>query len=96
MQTWATRPSIRTIFPSQSSGELNVGGDYTQTDAGRLQIEISGPAQGTGYDLLSVGGTATLGGTLEVIVDGYSPSLGEEFVFLTADNWIFGELEDWF
>ncbi len=45
------------------TGQLNVGGDYTQTPTGRLDLNIAGTDQ---YSQLNVGGTAYLDGTLAV------------------------------
>jgi hypothetical protein len=71
-------------------GELDISGDYQQTASGVLNIELGGNAPGTTYDLVTVtaggaGGVATLGGTLNVILtNGFSPTNGATFTFLTA------------
>ena len=51
---------------------------------GTLVIEIGGDTPGAGYDQVRVSGTATLGGTLEVVlINSFEPSLGDTFDFLT-------------
>jgi len=49
-----------------SIGTLTVGGNYTQASSGTLSIEVTP----TGASLLKVGGTAQLGGTLNLVLDG--------------------------
>jgi hypothetical protein len=67
-----------------SSGRLTVTGDYTQTAAGVLNIEIGGAAPGMGYDQLVVNGAGTLDGTLNVSrIRGYTPASGTQFQILT-------------
>jgi len=75
-----------TVAPGNSPGTLTIAGDYTQEDS-RLSIDIAGLASGAQHDLLTVGGTATLQGELEIsLLDGYVPSLGDSFDILTALN----------
>ena len=76
--------TLGTVLPGQSPGTLNISGDYTQNGNGKLSIEIAGLAQGSEYDLLAVSGNALLGGTLEVTLNGYTPTDGNEFTILTA------------
>jgi hypothetical protein len=73
-----------TMAPGLSTGELNIGGDYVQTASGTLEIEITSNGPG-GFDVLTVGGTATLAGTIAVeAIDGYAPAVGDTFEVLTA------------
>jgi hypothetical protein len=62
--------------------------------AGTLEIEIGGTLPGSGYDQLNHsigGGMALLGGTLEVSLwGGFTPALGDEFEFLTANGGVSG------
>jgi hypothetical protein len=46
-------------------GTLTIAGNYTQPSAGRLEIEIAGPAAGQ-YDRLAVQSAANLNGELEI------------------------------
>jgi hypothetical protein len=69
-------------FPSV----LTIVGDYTQTAAGVLviEIEISGPGVRTDADQLNITGQATLDGTLTVrLLTAILPPSGESFVILT-------------
>ncbi len=70
-------------------GSLAIQGDYTQTADGTLAMEIGGTDPGTGYDYLSVSGTATLDGTLEVsVLDGFFAQPGDTFTLVN-----FGQLQ---
>jgi hypothetical protein len=65
-------------------GSLAIRGDYTQTANGTLALKIGGTDQGTGYDYLSVSGTAVLDGTLEVsVLDGFFVQPGDTFTLVT-------------
>lgn len=66
-----------------SPGRMVVSGDYTQGPGGTLRIQIDGPDQGSSYDWLLVGGTAYLGGQLDLVF-GYVPASGQSFDFITA------------
>ncbi|MDQ1591371.1 MAG: hypothetical protein QOG71_1998, partial [Pyrinomonadaceae bacterium] len=66
-----------------SAGVINITGNYTQTAAATLAIEIGGTTAGTQYDQLSVTGTATLGGTLSTtLTNGFAPNVADQFVVL--------------
>ena len=68
--------------PGSSVGTLHVGGSYTQTAAGNLNIELASLAS---YDKLILGGTATLAGTLSVsLTNGFVPQAGNMFDIVTA------------
>jgi hypothetical protein len=74
-----------TLAPGNSPGILTINGDYTQTSTGHLEIEVGGLTPGTQHDQVIVTGTATLGGTYEFpIINGFTPQLNDEIVFLTA------------
>ena len=79
-----------TISPGLPLGELDISGNYQQTASGNLNIELGGYLPATGFDLVTVtaggaGGVATLGGTLNVtLTNGFSPTNGATFTFLTA------------
>ena len=67
------------ISPGHSPGVLGVTGNFTQTYHGRLVVENGGssPAQ---FDQFQVGGSAKLGGILEVrLTDGYLPEAQDTF-----------------
>ncbi len=64
-------------------GTLGVTGTYQQSAAGRLIVTVSCG----GADRLSVSGAATLGGTLEVVVDNASPPFaGQQYTVLSASS----------
>lgn len=65
------------------AGSLTVFGNYTQTTAGSLSIELGGLTQGGEYDSLAVTGTATLDGLLRVaLINGFVPNADDLFTFL--------------
>jgi hypothetical protein len=71
------------LEPGDSPGALTINGNYTQTSAGVLDIEIGGPAAGQ-FDRLVVNGTASLAGTLNVVIlNGFVPDPGTSFGVLT-------------
>jgi hypothetical protein len=60
-----------------------VNGNFTQTAAGKLQIELGETMAGSSYDQLIVSGAASLGGSLQVaLVSPFSPALGDRFDIL--------------
>ncbi|MEA3211935.1 MAG: hypothetical protein QOE70_4992, partial [Chthoniobacter sp.] len=67
-----------------AAGTLTIAGGYTQVAGGTLAIELGGTA-GAQFDHLSVGGTATLGGSLNAtLINGFNPPFGSQFAVLTA------------
>jgi autotransporter-associated beta strand protein len=60
---------------------LNVNGDFTQNAGSTLEIDLYA---GMGNDVLTVSGTLTAGGTLDVSLVGPDPSLGESFQIFAA------------
>jgi outer membrane autotransporter protein len=73
-----------------SPGTLTVAGNYTQTAGGTLQIEIAGTALGQ-FDLLAVGGHASLAGTLQLVSLGnFKLQVGDIVTFLTAAQGVSG------
>jgi len=78
--------------PGNSINISSVTGDYSQDQNATLQLEITGPTAGSGYDRLAVTGDVTLDGTLELIT-GFSPILGETFDLLTTDATLTGTFD---
>jgi hypothetical protein len=76
--------SLSTFDPAQPNiGTLNIQGNYTQTASGVLNVKIAG----TGSDVLNVGGTATLDGTLNIVlINQFTPQTGDVFVPLSFGN----------
>ena len=73
------------VSPGDSPGTLHLGGNFTQGSDGTLEIEI---ASLLSFDQLMVAGTARLGGTLDVILDGYTGHAGDIFTILTSSGLI--------
>ncbi len=64
-------------------GVITITGNYTQSSAGTLDVDLGGTSLSE-VDQLQVSGTATLAGTLDVnLIDGFSVSPLEEFQILT-------------
>ena len=77
------------VSPGNSPGTLTVAGDYAQSSAGYLLIQLASP---TVFDRLIVGGQASLDGGVAVqFYHGFLPKKGESFVFLTAAGGIDGK-----
>ncbi|HLN26979.1 MAG TPA: hypothetical protein VK395_04500 [Gemmataceae bacterium] len=71
-----------TVSPGDQPGTLTIQGNYTQTAAGTLDIAIDGTSQ---YGQLSITGTATLAGILNVSLEnGFTPSSGDSFLVLIS------------
>ena len=72
-----------TVAPSTTGGVLKITGAYQQTSSGTLSSVITGTAPGTKFGQLSVGGTATLAGTLKASTgNGFVPAHGASFSVL--------------
>ncbi len=77
------------IFPGYagSIGELSITGNYTQTELGVLTVDVGGIVPGIGFDLVSVGGTATLANSLvRSVIGGFVPSNSDVYRIMTAAN----------
>lgn len=65
------------------AGSIGISQDYTNTD--ELNVEIGGTTLGTDYDQVSITGSATLTGTLNVtFVNGFAASVGNSFTIIDA------------
>jgi hypothetical protein len=63
---------------------FQVGGTYTQSGTGTLDVQLGGPPSSGLFGKLIVGSTATLAGTLQVdLVNGYGANPGDVFMILT-------------
>jgi hypothetical protein len=77
------------VAPGVGAGALDVTGSFTQTSAGKLSILLGGTQPGTDYAVLSVLGTSTLAGTLEVMLaPGYHPTIGDAFEVLKTGSFV--------
>jgi hypothetical protein len=82
------------LAPGTGVGLLAIDGDFQQQAGGLLAIELGGLMAGSGYDLLTVEGRATLSGTLGVtLVQGLTPAAGAEFGILHAADGLSGSFE---
>jgi RTX calcium-binding nonapeptide repeat (4 copies) len=69
------------VTPGDAPGTLSIQGNYTQTAAGALDVNIAGSAA---YGQLAVSGTATLAGALNVALKNcFTPTAGASFPILT-------------
>ena len=74
------------VSPGNSAGTLTVGGNVVLDSTASLTIEIGGLTSGA-FDLLDIGGSATLAGSLDLsIIDSFSPTLGDTFQILNATS----------
>jgi hypothetical protein len=72
-----------TVSPSTTGGVLKITGAYRQAGSGTLSSVITGTSPGTQFGQLSVGGQATLSGTLQVNTGGgFTPAHGQAFSVL--------------
>jgi hypothetical protein len=76
------------LSPSRFSmdvGRLDWIGDFDQNASGELIIDLGGALPGTNVDQVTVTGTATLAGTLTVVLDGgFDPPNATSYPVLTA------------
>jgi autotransporter-associated beta strand protein len=78
------------VAPGDAPGTLTIGGNYTQSATGTLTIQIAGIGAGQ-FDVLAVGGTATLNGTLQLVrLNNFQYKAGETLLFLTAGGGVKG------
>ncbi len=70
--------------PGHSPGITTINGNYTQGATGVLDMEVGGLTPGTQFDQLVVNGTASLGGTFNVVqYAGFAPAESDSFQFVT-------------
>jgi uncharacterized repeat protein (TIGR03803 family) len=78
-----------TISPGTSStpGALYIGGNYTQSPSGVLNVRVNGSSASGNFDSLQITGSATLAGNLSVTVgSGFTPTSGNSYTLLTASS----------
>ena len=81
------------LAAGSSPGTLIIGGNYIQGAGATFQAELAGTAlAGTDYDLLSVGGTTSLAGTLDIqLFGGYAGAIGDQFDIIQSGGEIAGD-----
>jgi fibronectin-binding autotransporter adhesin len=78
------------VSPGDSPGTLTVNGNYTQSAAGTLRIEIGGLALPQ-HDLLQMSGNATLDGALQLVrLNSFAPLGGDSVIILSATGGVTG------
>jgi hypothetical protein len=87
------------IGPGDSPGLLEIEGSFVQDAAGTLEIEIGGAMAEDEHDVLSIIGTATLGGSVNAsLIDAgggpFQPDPGDMFTVLTATEGLTGVFEE--
>lgn len=81
--------------PASEIGLLQIATDFVQDAAGALALDLAGPQPGVNADQLSILGTATLDGLLELtLIDGFTPSLDTAYELLTASGGINGTFDE--
>lgn len=71
--------------PGDSPAAVSFGGSVAFGSGGTLTLELGGTNAGTQYDQLNVSATATLGGTLKVVlIDSFVPAAGQVFQLVNA------------
>ena len=79
------------LSPGHSPGTFHIGGNYTQQRGGTLQIEVAGTQPGQ-FDVLAVGGHASLDGTLRIVkVGGAKLKVGDKLAIVTAGGGVSGK-----
>jgi fibronectin-binding autotransporter adhesin len=82
-----------TVAPGASPGTLTITGDYDQTPAGRLEIELGGTAASL-YDELNPTGLANLAGELALTIDSlFTPPIGNRFDIINTGLGVFGRFD---
>jgi autotransporter-associated beta strand protein len=82
-----------TVQPGGTIGILTINGNYTQSSAGNLTIEITpnvaaGP--GVGYSQLRILGSASLAGSLTILNNAGTYTVGSKYAVLTAAGGVTG------
>jgi hypothetical protein len=81
------------VSPGSSPGTLTITGNLTLLNTSHTLIELSGSTQGSDYDFLSVGGTGTLAGNLQLsFLNGFHWTMpaNSTFTVLTAAGGLTG------
>jgi hypothetical protein len=82
------------VEPGIGVGQLDILGDYSSLVDATLAIQLAGTVAGLSHDRLTVERFAFLGGTLEVtFTGGFTPSVGNMFIFLTATEAVEGTFD---
>ena len=65
-------------------GDINITGDYTETDTAQINFQVGGEDRGTEYDAIDISGVANFDGTINVsLINDFFPVLGDRFDIIT-------------
>ena len=68
------------VSPGHSPGKITITGDFTMGNNASYKCELKDlTGAGTGHDQIDVSGNTTLDGTLNIVLDGYSPNNADMF-----------------
>ncbi len=82
------------LRPGNSPANVVFGGNVTIGPTAGLDIELAGTTKGTGYDSLTIAGSAELGGRLSVtFLNGFVPAAGQSFDIVTAAGGVAGTFD---
>ncbi len=71
------------ILTANAGSQVSISGNYTQTSAGAINLQIGGAATGQ-EGTVSISGNANLAGTLNVsLVNGFTPANGDKYQVMT-------------
>ncbi|MEM9657967.1 MAG: hypothetical protein AAF961_06350, partial [Planctomycetota bacterium] len=83
------------LDPGSSPGVFTVDGDYRQDAESTLTIELAGTLPGDQHDVLEVTGDVDLDGELAfAFIDGFEPTRGQQFEFMSVGGDVLGEFAD--
>jgi hypothetical protein len=75
------------INPGTSPGILTVTGNYAQSSGGTLNTEVGGITVGGLYDQLSISGSASWDGTLNLsLINSFMPADGNSFIIASSSS----------
>ena len=79
------------VAPGASPGTLSISGNYVQGPGGTLAMEVGGLSTGLDSDLLDVGDSAVLDGTLSVsLINGFAPVADDLLTLIQAAEGVTG------
>ena len=79
------------ISPGNSPGKITVTGNFTMGSNGTYKCEIKDlTGSGSGHDQIDVSGNISLDGTLDIVLDGYTPNASNEFQIMKFDGSLSG------
>lgn len=71
------------LRPGNSPANVTYAGDVILNPSSRLHMELGGLTPGSQYDRLTIAGTVTVGGALDVqTIDGFDPQPGQSFTLI--------------